>query len=34
MIDVRHAQRLWVAIVEPDADEKLLVIVTVCEVSE
>ena len=34
MIHVRHAQRPWIAIVEPDAEEKLLVIVTVYEVSE
>jgi hypothetical protein len=34
MIHVRHLQRPWIAIVEPDVDEKLLVIVTVYEVSE
>ena len=34
MIHVRHAQRPWIAIVEADAGEKLLVIVTVYEVSE
>lgn len=34
VIHVRHLQRPWIAIVEPDADEKLLVIVTVYEVSE
>ena len=34
MILVRHLQRPWVAIVEPDADEKVLVVVTVYEVSE
>lgn len=34
MIHVRHAQRPWIVIVEPDADEKLLVVVTVYEVSE
>jgi hypothetical protein len=34
MIHVRHLQRPWIGIVEPDVDEKLLVIVTVYEVSE
>jgi hypothetical protein len=34
MIHVRHVQRPWITIVEPDALEKLLVIVTVYEVSE
>ena len=34
MIHARHAQRPWVVIVEPDADVKLLVVVTVYEVSE
>lgn len=34
MIHVRHLQRPWIAIVEPDDDEKLLVVVTVYEVSE
>ncbi len=34
MIHVRFLQRPWIAIVEPDGDEKLLVIVTVYEVSE
>ena len=34
MIHLRHAQRSWIAIVEPDAEEKLLVVVTVYEVSE
>jgi hypothetical protein len=34
MIHVRHLQRPWIAIVEPDADEKLLIVVTVYEVSE
>ena len=34
MIDVRHNQRPWIAIVEPDSDAKLLVVVTVYEVSE
>ena len=34
MIHVRHAQRPWIAIVEPDAEEKLLVVVTAYEVSE
>lgn len=33
-IHVRHPERPWIAIVEPDAEEKLLVIVTVYEVSE
>ena len=34
MIHVRHLQGPWVVIVEPDADAKLLVIVTVYEVSQ
>ena len=34
MIPVRHAQGPWIVIVEPDAEEKLLVVVTVCEVSQ
>jgi hypothetical protein len=34
MIHVRHRQRPWIVIVEPDADAKLLVVVTVYEVSE
>jgi hypothetical protein len=34
MIHVRHLQHPWIVIVEPDNDEKLLVVVTVYEVSE
>jgi hypothetical protein len=34
MIHARHAERPWVVIVEPDTDVKLLVVVTVYEVSE
>ena len=34
MIHVCHAQRPWIAIGEPDAEKRLLVIVTVYEVSE
>jgi hypothetical protein len=34
MIHASRAQRPWVVIVEPDPDVKLLVIVTVYEVSE
>ncbi len=34
MIHARHGERAWVVIVEPDADVKLLVFVTVYEVSE
>ena len=34
MVHARRAQRPWVVIVEPDPDVKLLVIVTVYEVSE
>ena len=34
MIDLRHNQRPWIAIVEPDSKAKLLVVVTVYEVSE
>ena len=34
MINARHRQRPWVVIVEPDADIKRLVVVTVFEVSE
>ena len=33
MIDVRHQPRPWTVIVEPDAEAKLLVVVTVYEVS-
>ena len=33
-IPVRHQQRPWMVIVEPDADARLLVVVTVYEVSE
>ncbi len=33
MIHVRHRQHPWIVIVEPDADAKLLVVVTVYEVS-
>ena len=34
MIHAVHTQRPWIVIVEPDADAKLLVVVTVYEVSE
>jgi hypothetical protein len=34
MIHARHAQRPWIAIVEPDAEEQSLVVVTVYEVSQ
>jgi hypothetical protein len=34
MIHVRHLQRPWIVIVEPDVEAKLLVVVTVCEVSQ
>jgi hypothetical protein len=34
MIHARGAQRPWVVIVEPDADVRLLVVVTVYEVPE
>ena len=34
MIHARHRQHPWIAIVEPDADTKLLVVVTFYEVSE
>ena len=34
MTQVRHRQHSWIVIVEPDADAKLLVVVTVYEVSE
>lgn len=34
MIQVRHLQHPWIVIVEPDAEAKLLVVVTVYEVSE
>lgn len=34
MIQVRHKQRPWIVIVEPDAVAKLLVVVTVYEVSQ
>jgi hypothetical protein len=33
MVHVRHRQKPWTVIVEPDADAKLLVVVTVYEVS-
>ena len=33
MIHVRHLQSSWIVIVEPDAQAKLLVVVTVYEVS-
>ena len=34
MIHVGHLHHPWIVIVEPDADAKLLVVVTVYEVSE
>jgi hypothetical protein len=34
MIHVRHLQSPWIVIVEPDADAKLLVVVTVYQVSQ
>ena len=34
MIHTRQMQHSWIAIVEPDVDAKLLVVVTVYEVSE
>jgi hypothetical protein len=34
MIQTRRLQSPWVVIVEPDADAKLLVVVTVYEVSQ
>jgi hypothetical protein len=34
MLERRHLQRPWIVIVEPDADAKLLVVVTVYEVSK
>ena len=34
MIHTQRGQSPWVVIVEPDADAKLLVVVTVYEVSE
>jgi hypothetical protein len=34
MIHVRHQGHPWIVIAEPDADAKLLVVVTVYEVSE
>ncbi len=34
MIHVRHLQNPWIAIVEPDAETRLLVVVTVYEVSQ
>ena len=34
MVEVRRLARLWIVIVEPDAEAKLLVVVTVYEVSE
>lgn len=33
MIRTRHRQNPWIVIVEPDADARLLVVVTVYEVS-
>jgi hypothetical protein len=33
MIDTAHAGRRWVVIVEPDPVERLLIVVTVFEVS-
>jgi hypothetical protein len=33
MVYGRHLQKPWIVIVEPDADAKLLVVVTVYEVS-
>jgi hypothetical protein len=33
MIDTTHAGRPWIAILEPDETERLLVVVTVYEVS-
>ena len=33
MIHVRHLQSPWIVIVEPDAEAKLLVVVTAYEVS-
>jgi hypothetical protein len=33
MIHATHDQRPWIVIVEPDAEAKLLVVVTVYEVS-
>jgi hypothetical protein len=33
-IHVRHLQMPWIVIVEPDADAKLLVVVTVYEVAQ
>ena len=33
MIHLRHLQSQWVVVVEPDAEAKLLVVVTVYEVS-
>ena len=34
MIRARHLQHPWIVVVEPDADVKLLVVVTVYEVSQ
>ena len=34
MIDVRHLQSRWIVVLEPDAEAKLLVVVTVYEVSQ
>jgi hypothetical protein len=34
MIDVRHQGSQWIVIVEPDAEARLLVVVTAYEVSE
>ena len=33
MVHVRHLQKPWIVIVEPDVDAKLLMVVTVYEVS-
>jgi hypothetical protein len=34
MVHVRHLEKPWIVIVEPDAGAKLLVVVTVYEVSQ
>jgi hypothetical protein len=34
MIQARHLQHPWIVIVEPDADARMLVVVTVYGVSE
>ena len=34
MIQTRHGQSPWVVIVDPDAEAKLLIVVTVYEVSQ